>query len=47
MTDPGRLMLACYCLRHLLPLRHSNPQALGYIAAWVSEIRRLNHLIGV
>lgn len=41
MPSNSRLMLACYCLRHLIPLRHSEPSAKVYIAAWLSEIRRI------
>ena len=41
MTTQSRLMLACYCLRHLIPLRHTEPRAKVYIAAWLSEIRRI------
>ena len=45
MPTQSRLYLARYCLRHLIPLRHRDPRAKGYIYAWVQEIRRLNHCL--
>ena len=45
MPTQSRIILACYCLRHLIPMRHSEPRAKGYIVAWVAEIRRLNHCL--
>lgn len=41
MPTQSRLHLAIFCLRHLLPLRHREPRAKGYITAWVAEIRML------
>lgn len=41
MPTQSRIMIAVYCLRHLIPLRHREPRAKGYITAWVQEIRRL------
>lgn len=44
MPTQSRLILACYCLRHLIPLRHREPRARVYIVAWVAEARHLKTL---
>lgn len=48
VTADMRLHLALCCLHHLIHLRHDpehRVQARAYIHAWVSEIKRLRHIM--